>query len=54
MTASKNVSLRFMNVSNVVKILRSDTNVGNISLFKEMISDNNNVTVQQKDQNLRI
>lgn len=50
----KNVQLRFMNVSNVVKILRSDTNVGNISLFKKMISDNNNVTVQQKDRNLRI
>ncbi|VDI41274.1 Hypothetical predicted protein [Mytilus galloprovincialis] len=52
--ASETVPLRFMNVSNVVKITRAGTIVGNISPVKNVISDDKNVTGIQKDQDLII
>ncbi|CAG2194672.1 Transposon Ty3-G Gag-Pol polyprotein,Transposon Ty3-I Gag-Pol polyprotein,Leucine-rich repeat-containing protein 43 [Mytilus edulis] len=52
--ASETVPLRFMNVSNVVKIIRAGTIVGNISPIQDVISDDKNITDIHKDQNLRI
>ncbi|CAG2228135.1 Transposon Ty3-G Gag-Pol polyprotein,Transposon Ty3-I Gag-Pol polyprotein [Mytilus edulis] len=52
--ASETVPLRFMNVSNVVKIIRAGTMVGNISPIQDVISDDKNITDIHKDQNLRI
>ncbi|CAG2193218.1 unnamed protein product [Mytilus edulis] len=52
--ASETVPLRFMNVSNVVKIIRAGTIVGNISPIQDVISDDKNITEIHKDQNLRI
>ncbi|CAG2208266.1 unnamed protein product [Mytilus edulis] len=52
--ASETVPLRFMNVSNVVRIIRAGTIVGNISPIQDVISDDKNITDIHKDQNLRI
>ncbi|CAC5376669.1 unnamed protein product [Mytilus coruscus] len=52
--ASETAPLRFMNVSNVVKIIRAGTIVGNISPVKDVISDNKNITVKQNDKDLSI
>ncbi|VDI50865.1 Hypothetical predicted protein [Mytilus galloprovincialis] len=52
--ASETVPLRFMNVSNVVTIIRAGTIVGNISPIQDVISDDKNITDIYKEQNLRI